>query len=91
MDLEGWRLNDAARMALDFAERHREDVAGALKQSRAGRWFVENDRMDAFDFVADVGASEVVPEVVGGKLRRVGGPEDEPPLRVSDGAGEGEE
>jgi 2-phosphosulfolactate phosphatase len=90
MDVEGWRLNDGAWMALDFAERHREDVPGVLEQSRAGRWFVENERMDAFEFVADVGASEVVPEVVGGRLRRAGEPEDEPPLRVSDGAREGE-
>ncbi len=90
MDVEGWRLNDGAWMALDFAERHREDLAGVLEQSRAGRWFVENERMDAFDFVADVGASEVVPEVVGGRLRRAGEPRDEPPLRVSDGAREGE-
>jgi hypothetical protein len=46
--------------------------------------------MDAFDFVGDVGASEVVPEVVGGRLRRAGEPRYEPPLRVSDGAREGE-
>jgi 2-phosphosulfolactate phosphatase len=65
MDVEGRRLNDGAWMALDFAERHSEDLPGVLKQSRAGRWFVENERMDAFDFVADVAASEVVPEVVG--------------------------
>jgi 2-phosphosulfolactate phosphatase len=75
MDVSGWRLNDGAWMALDFAESHREDLSGVLKQSRAGRWFVENERMGAFDFVADVGASEVVPEVVSGKLRRAGEPE----------------
>ena len=75
MDVSGWRLNDGAWMALDFAESHREDLSGVLKQSRAGRWFVENERMEAFDFVADVGASEVVPEVVSGKLRRAGEPE----------------
>src|SRR5829696_5485727 len=68
MDLEGWHLNDGAWLALDFAGRHKEDVSGALKRSRAGRWFVENDMMDAFDFVADVGASDTVPEVVRGKL-----------------------
>ncbi len=90
MDVSGWRLNDGAWMALDFAERHREDVPGVLEQSRAGRWFVENDRMDAFDFVADVGASEVVPKVVEGTLRRAGEPENEPPLGVSDGTREGE-
>jgi hypothetical protein len=56
-------------LALDFAEHHAEDVYETLKRSRAGRWFVENDRMDAFDFVADVGASGLVPEVVRGKLR----------------------
>ena len=67
MDASGWRLNDAAWLATDFMGRHAGNVPGALKESRAGRWFVENDRMDAFDFVADVGASELVPEVVGGK------------------------
>jgi 2-phosphosulfolactate phosphatase len=74
MDVDGWRLNDGAWMALDFAGRHREDISGVLKQSRAGRWFVENDRMDAFDFVADVDVSGLVPEVVGGELRRAGEP-----------------
>ena len=79
MDVEGWRLNDGAWMALDFAERHGGDLSGPLKGSRAGRWFVETGRMDAFDFVADVGASELVPEVVGGRLRRAAEPEDGSP------------
>jgi 2-phosphosulfolactate phosphatase len=70
MDVDGFRLNDGAMLALDFAERHEESVYETLKRSRAGRWFVENDRMDAFDFVAAMGASGLVPEVVGGKLRR---------------------
>ena len=91
MDVSGWRLNDGAWMALDFAESHREDLSGVLKQSRAGRWFVENERMEAFDFVADVGASEVVPEVVSGKLRRAAEPENSLPLRNSDGARQVEE
>ncbi len=91
MDVSGWRLNDGAWMALDFAERHRGDVAGALKQSRAGRWLVENGRMDTFDFVADVGASKLVPEVVGGRLRRANGSRDEPPLEVTGETGEREE
>ena len=78
LDVDGWRLNDGAWMALDFTERHREDISGVLKQSRAGRWFVDNDRMDAFDFVADAGTSGLVPEVVGGKLRRAGESESEP-------------
>jgi 2-phosphosulfolactate phosphatase len=69
MDVEGWHLNDGAWLALDFAARHAEDVAGVLKQSRAGRWFVENDSMETFGFVADVGASGLVPEVADGKLR----------------------
>jgi 2-phosphosulfolactate phosphatase len=69
MDVEGWHLNDGAWLALDLAARHAEDLSGVLKQSRAGRWFVENDRMETFDFVSDVGASDVIPEVVEGKLR----------------------
>jgi 2-phosphosulfolactate phosphatase len=69
MDVEGWHLNDGAWLALDFAARHAEDFSGVLKKSRAGRWFVEKDRMETFDFVADVGASGLVPEVIEGKLR----------------------
>jgi 2-phosphosulfolactate phosphatase len=72
MDLEGWHLNDGAWLALDFAARHAEGLSGVLKQTRAGRWFVENDRMETFDFVADLGASGLVPEVVEGKLRPTG-------------------
>ena len=69
MDVEGWHLNDGAWLALDFAARHAEDFSGVLKQTRAGRWFVENARMEPFDFVSDLGASGLVPEVVRGKLR----------------------
>jgi 2-phosphosulfolactate phosphatase len=67
--LEDWRLNDAAWMALDFAERHGGRGWEVLKESRAGRWFVENDMDEELGFVGYVGASEVVPEVVEGKLR----------------------
>ncbi len=84
MNVEGFELNDGARLALDFAERHGENVYEMLKRSRAGRWFVDNDRMDAFDFVADVGASGLVPVVVGGKLRRADGRKSQTPLGVSD-------
>lgn len=82
MDTDGWRINDAAWMALDFVDRHEGKLREALLQGRAGRWFANNDRMDAFDFVADVGASEVVPEVVGGRLVRAGEPEERLPLKV---------
>jgi 2-phosphosulfolactate phosphatase len=68
MDLPRWRLNDAAWLATDFARRHEGNVDGVLGESRAGRWFAENDRMDAFAFVADVGASGLVPEVKAGQL-----------------------
>lgn len=80
-DVEGWRLNDGAWMALDFMRRYQDRVGDALKQSRAGRWFVDNDRMDSFDFVSDVGASETVPEVSEGRLRRAG---EQPAPEVSD-------
>ena len=69
--LDDWRLNDGAWMALDFAGRYggREDEA--LKNGRAGRWFFDNGEEEAFGFVSDVGASETVVEVEGGRLRRV--------------------
>jgi 2-phosphosulfolactate phosphatase len=68
MDASGWRLNDGAWMALDFMQRYREKELEALQQSRAGRWFFEHDRVDAFEFVAAIGASELVPEVKAGQL-----------------------
>ena len=83
INVEGFELNDGARLALDFAERHGGNVHEMLKRSRAGRWFVENDRMDVFDFVADVGASGLVPEVVGGKLQRADERKSQTPLGVS--------
>ena len=90
MDVDGFGLNDGALLALDYAERHAENVHETLKRGRAGRWFVENDRMDAFDFVANVGVSGLVPEVVGGKLRRANGRESPTPLGISDASqGEG--
>ena len=84
LNVEGFELNDGARLALDFAERHGVNVYEMLKRSRAGRWFVDNDRMDAFDFVADVAASGLVPEVVEGKLQRADDRESPTPLGVSD-------
>lgn len=67
MNAPDWRLNDAAWLAADFMHRHDGNIRKALKESRAGRWFVQNDRMDALAFVADVGASDLVPEVVDGR------------------------
>jgi 2-phosphosulfolactate phosphatase len=68
MDTDGWRLNDGAWLARDFAEHHPGKPHEVLKQTRAGRWFVENDRMESLNFVADVGASGIVPEVRAGRL-----------------------
>lgn len=67
MNASDWRLNDAAWLAADFMQGHDGNVQEALKGSRAGRWFFDNDREDAFRFVADVGASDLVPEVVDGR------------------------
>lgn len=69
--LDDWRLNDAAWMALDFAGRYAGREDDALKNSRAGRWFFDNGEEEAFGFVADVGASETVARVKGGRLTRV--------------------
>ena len=67
--LSDWRLNDAAWMALDFAKRYEGREMEALSKSRAGRWFFEHDMVGEFEFVGDVGASNLVPEVVEGRLR----------------------
>ncbi len=67
--LDDWHLNDAAWLALEFAERYEGREKVALKRSRAGRWFLENDMAEEFEFVGDVGASELVPEVVEGRLK----------------------
>ncbi len=71
--LDDWRLNDAAWLALDFAERYEGREMEALRHSRAGRWFLENDMTRELEFVGDVGASGLVPEVVDGRLRPVSG------------------
>jgi 2-phosphosulfolactate phosphatase len=84
MDTEGWRLNDGAWIALDFMQHYRGRELEALRQSRAGRWSFKHDRPDSFEFVGDLGTSELVPEVVGGRLRRADESEDSPPLKVSD-------
>ncbi len=82
--LDDWRLNDAAWLALDFAERYEGREPEALKESRAGRWFFENDMVEEFEFVADVGASDLVPEVVEGRLRAAQEQGSGPPLEVTD-------
>ncbi len=82
MDAGQWLLNDGAWMALDFMERYRGRELEALEQGRAGRWFFKHDRVDTFEFIGEVGASDLVPEVVGGRLRRAD--EESPPLQVSD-------
>ena len=72
--LDDWRLNDAAWMALDFAERYEGRESEVLKECRAGRWLLENGLAETLEFAGDVGASELVPEVVEGQLRRAENP-----------------
>lgn len=74
MDEGNWSLNDGAWMALDFARRYHGRLGEALEHGRAARWFVENERTETLEFVADVGASETVPEVEDGQLHRAGDP-----------------
>ena len=70
MHTEHWHLNDAAWLALEFARDYQDREIEALKHSRAGRWFVENDRMEELEFVGDVGASNLVANVADGQLHR---------------------
>ncbi len=87
MDKEQWRLNNGVWMTPDFIGRYRGRGLNALKQSRVFRWLFEHDRLDAFEFVGEVGTIDLVPEVVvGGRLRRADEPERSPPLKMS-GAG----
>ena len=69
--LNDWRLNDAAWLALDFAGRYAGRELEVLKAARAGRWFLENDMVEELEFAGDVGASELVPEVVEGRLHHL--------------------
>lgn len=69
--LDGWKLNDAAWMALEFARGRGAAPEEVLRESRAGRWFLENDRLEDLGFVGEVGASDLVAEVRDGRLRRV--------------------
>jgi 2-phosphosulfolactate phosphatase len=84
MDLDDFRLNDAAWVARDFARHHPDDVREVLRTARAGGWFFRNDRVETFNFVADVGASSLVPEVVEGRLHNAAGEVVE-----TDGGGDG--
>ena len=74
MDAGSWLLNDAAWLALDFARRL-DDPLAVLRSGRTGRWFAENGHLDTLRFVAEVGASGLVPEVRDGRLLAAGGAE----------------
>ena len=79
--LDDWRLNDAAWMALDFAARYGGREGEALGHARAGRWFLDNGEEAAFEYAADVGASDTVAGVEGGRLRHVEVVEEDEPGR----------
>jgi len=73
MDLSPWTLNDGAWLARDLGERYPNRMADLVRRGRAGRWFQRNGREDAFNYVVDVGASELLGEVREGKLERIPG------------------
>jgi 2-phosphosulfolactate phosphatase len=73
LDLSPWTLNDGAWLAHQLGENYRGRIPELVRVGRAGRWFVRNDRMDAFEFVTAVGASDLIGEVRGGRLVRVAG------------------
>lgn len=68
MGRSGWTGNDATQLAWDLADRYDGRIPDLLRKGRSGRWFFENGRREAFDFVADVGASDLVAEVRAGEL-----------------------
>ncbi len=65
------RLSDASWLALDLVGRGPDRLPEVLRGSRAGRWFVANQRAAILDYAADVGASGTVAEVRGSELVRV--------------------
>jgi len=69
--LEDWRLNDAAWMALDFAARYAGRETEALKNARAGQWFLKHGENAAFDHASTIGASDTVAAVEEGQLRHI--------------------
>jgi 2-phosphosulfolactate phosphatase len=73
LDLSPWTLNDGAWLARELGESYGHRIDELVRAGRAGRWFARNDREDAFRFVVDVGASDVVGEVRDGRLVRVRG------------------
>ena len=66
-----WRLNDAAWMALDFAARYAGRETEALKNARAGQWFLKHGENAAFDHASTIGASDTVAAVEEGQLRHI--------------------
>jgi 2-phosphosulfolactate phosphatase len=68
MDLGRWTLNDGAWLARGLGESYRDRMDELVRAGRAGRWFQRNDREDAFRFVTEVGASDLVGEVRDGRL-----------------------
>jgi 2-phosphosulfolactate phosphatase len=70
MNTDEWNLGDSALLALDFAERYGKDPLEAVSRGRAGRWFSESHEK-TLRYAAQVGASEVVPELKDDALRMV--------------------
>ncbi len=70
MNLDEWKLGDSALLALDFAERYGGDPLEAVSRGRAGKWFSESYEK-TLRYAAEVGASEVVPELRDDSLRMV--------------------
>jgi 2-phosphosulfolactate phosphatase len=71
LDTGGWRLNDAATLALELGGRCTGRVLEVLKASRSGRWFVENGRLPTLEFAAEVGASGTLARVRDGQLTEI--------------------
>jgi 2-phosphosulfolactate phosphatase len=71
MELSRWTLNDGAWLARELGESYRDRIPELVRVGRAGRWFQRNDREDAFRFVVDVGASDLIGEVRDGRLARI--------------------
>ncbi|WP_141201669.1 2-phosphosulfolactate phosphatase [Paludifilum halophilum] len=69
MDIQGWKLDDAAWLVREFGRTQKRKTEDILKQARVGRWFVQNERADLLRYVGDIGASDMLVEVRDGRLQ----------------------
>ncbi|MDR6225680.1 2-phosphosulfolactate phosphatase [Desmospora profundinema] len=68
MDTRGWKLDDAAWLVREFGRNQKQKTSDILEESRVGRWFVKNGKVDLLRYVGEIGASNSLVEVRDGQV-----------------------